>query len=159
MNKKLYVGNLSYATTDDELHTHFSTIGPVSSATVIMDRNTGRSKGFGFVEMETAEAAQEAINRLNNTEFNQRMLSVSEARPPRERSFGGGGGDRGGSRGGGGGGGGYGGGGGDRGGSRGGGGGGYGGGGDRGGSRGGSGGGGGRGGGGDRDRDRERRRY
>ena len=140
MNKKLYVGNLSYATTDDELHTHFSTIGPVSSATVIMDRNTGRSKGFGFVEMETAEAAQEAINRLNNTEFNQRMLSVSEARPPRERSFGGGGGDRGGSRGGGGGGGGYGGGGGDRGGSRG-------------------GGGGGRGGGGDRDRDRERRRY
>ena len=159
MNKKLYVGNLSYATTDDELHTHFSTIGPVSSATVIMDRNTGRSKGFGFVEMETAEAAQEAINRLNNTEFNQRMISVSEARPPRERSFGGGGGDRGGSRGGGGGGGGYGGGGGDRGGSRGGGGGGYGGGGDRGGSRGGSGGGGGRGGGGDRDRDRERRRY
>ena len=158
MNKKLYVGNLSYATTDDELHTHFSTIGPVSSATVIMDRNTGRSKGFGFVEMETAEAAQEAINRLNNTEFNQRMISVSEARPPRERSFdGGGGGDRGGSRGGGGGGG-YGGGGGDRGGSRGGGGGGYGGGGgDRGGSRGG--GGGGRGGGGDRDRDRERRRY
>lgn len=152
MNKKLYVGNLSYATTDDELHTHFSTIGPVSSATVIMDRNTGRSKGFGFVEMETAEAAQEAINRLNNTEFNQRMISVSEARPPRERSFdGGGGGDRGGSRGGGGG---YG-GGGDRGGSRGGG---YGGGGgDRGGSRGG--GGGGRGGGGDRDRDRERRRY
>ena len=143
MNKKLYVGNLSYATTDDELHTHFSTIGPVSSATVIMDRNTGRSKGFGFVEMETAEAAQEAINRLNNTEFNQRMISVSEARPPRERSFdGGGGGDRGG---------------GDRGGSRGGGGGGYGGGGgDRGGSRGG---GGGRGGGGDRDRDRERRRY
>ena len=140
MNKKLYVGNLSYATTDDELHTHFSTIGPVSSATVIMDRNTGRSKGVGFVEMETAEAAQEAINRLNNTEFNQRMLSVSEARPPRERSFGGGGGDRGGSRGGGGGGGGYGGGGGDRGGSRG-------------------GGGGGRGGGGDRDRDRERRRY
>ncbi len=157
MNKKLYVGNLSYATNDDELHTHFSAIGPVSSATVIMDRNTGRSKGFGFVEMETAEAAQEAINRLNNTEFNQRMISVSEARPPRERSFdGGGGGDRGGSRGGGGGG--YGGGGGDRGGSRGGGGGGYGGGGgDRGGSRGG--GGGGRGGGGDRDRDRERRRY
>ena len=106
MNKKLYVGNLSYATTDDELHTHFSTIGPVSSATVIMDRNTGRSKGFGFVEMETAEAAQEAINRLNNTEFNQRMISVSEARPPRERSFDGGGGgdrgggDRGGSRGG-----------------------------------------------------------
>ena len=152
MNKKLYVGNLSYATTDDELHTHFSTIGPVSSATVIMDRNTGRSKGFGFVEMETAEAAQEAINRLNNTEFNQRMISVSEARPPRERSFdGGGGGDRGGSRGGGGG---Y--GGGDRGGSRGGGGG-FGG-GDRGGSRGGGGGGRG-GGGGDRDRDRERRRY
>lgn len=139
MNKKLYVGNLSYATTDDELHTHFSAIGPVTSATVIMDRNTGRSKGFGFVEMETAEAAQDAINRLNNTEFNQRMISVSEARPPRERSFDGGGG--GGSRGG------------DRGGSRGGDRGGFGG--DRGGNRGG-----GRGGfGGDRDRDRERRRY
>lgn len=139
MNKKLYVGNLSYATTDDELHTHFSAIGPVTSATVIMDRNTGRSKGFGFVEMETAEAAQDAINRLNNTEFNQRMISVSEARPPRERSFdGGGGGSRGGDRGGG-----------SRGGDRGG----FGG--DRGGNRGG-----GRGGfGGDRDRDRERRRY
>lgn len=139
MNKKLYVGNLSYATTDDELHTHFSAIGPVTSATVIMDRNTGRSKGFGFVEMETAEAAQDAINRLNNTEFNQRMISVSEARPPRERSFdGGGGSSRGGDRGGG-----------SRGGDRGG----FGG--DRGGNRGG-----GRGGfGGDRDRDRERRRY
>lgn len=136
MNKKLYVGNLSYATTDDELHTHFSAIGPVTSATVIMDRNTGRSKGFGFVEMETAEAAQDAINRLNNTEFNQRMISVSEARPPRERSFDGG--SRGGDRGGG-----------SRGGDRGG----FGG--DRGGNRGG-----GRGGfGGDRDRDRERRRY
>jgi len=142
MNKKLYVGNLSYATTDDELHTHFSAIGPVTSATVIMDRNTGRSKGFGFVEMETAEAAQDAINRLNNTEFNQRMISVSEARPPRERSFDGGGGG-GGSRGG------------DRGGSRGGDRGGFGG--DRGGSRGG--GRGGFGGDRDRDRDRERRRY
>ncbi len=119
MNKKLYVGNLSYTVTEGELHTHFSTIGPVSSATLITDRDTGRSKGFGFVEMETDEAAAEAIRKLNNTEMSGRMISVSEARPPRERSFDGGGG--GGGRRGGGGGGGYG----------GGGGGGYGGGGDR----------------------------
>lgn len=138
MSKKLYVGNLSYATTDEDLRALFAQAGPVVSATVITDRATGRSKGFGFVEMETTQAAQDAINRFNNTEFQQRSISVNEARPPRERSFDGGGGGGGGSRGGG---------------SRGGG---FGG-GDRGGDRGGFGGGGGsRGGGGGRDRDRDR---
>jgi RNA recognition motif-containing protein len=104
MNKKLYVGNLSFDTTEDELQSLFVEVGPVVSVTVITDRMTGRSKGFGFVEMETEKAAQEAIERLNNHELNQRSITVSEARPPRERSFGGGGGgdrrsDRGGERG------------------------------------------------------------
>jgi cold-inducible RNA-binding protein len=144
MTKKLYVGNLSYSTTDEDLRALFAQAGPVVSATVITDRATGRSKGFGFVEMETTQAAQDAINRFNNTEFQQRSISVNEARPPRERTFdggNGGGGGGGGRRGG------------DRGGDRGGfGGGGFGGGGSRGG-----GGGGGR----DRDRDRggDRRRF
>lgn len=143
MTKKLYVGNLSYSTTDEDLRALFAQAGPVVSATVITDRATGRSKGFGFVEMETTQAAQDAINRFNNTEFQQRSISVNEARPPRERTFdgGNGGGGGGGRRGG------------DRGGDRGGfGGGGFGGGGSRGG-----GGGGGR----DRDRDRggDRRRF
>lgn len=99
MNKKLYVGNLSYATTEDELRKLFSEVGPLVSVDIIMDRMSGRSKGFGFVEMETEEAAQEAIDRLNNYELNQRTLTVNEARPPRERS--GGGGKRGKPRGGG----------------------------------------------------------
>ena len=106
MNKKLYVGNLSYATTEAELRQLFAEVGPVASVAIITDRDTGQSKGFGFVEMETTEAAQQAIERLNNREVNQRNLTVNEARPPRESSFGGGGGGRGGSRGGGGGGGG-----------------------------------------------------
>jgi len=93
MNNRLYVGNLNYNTTEDELRALFEVIGPVASVTLITDRMTGRPKGFGFVEMETAEAAQEAITRLNNTEVNQRNITVSEARPPRE-SFGGGGGRR-----------------------------------------------------------------
>ena len=112
MTKKLYVGNLSYGTTEDQLHALFSEIGPVASVAVITDRDTGQSKGFGFVEMETEAAAQEAIQKLNNREVGGRNLSVSEARPPRERSFGdsgdrrgggGGGGSRGGFGGGGGG--------------------------------------------------------
>jgi len=98
MNKKLYVGNLSYATTEDELRTLFTEVGPVVSVTIVTDRMTGQSKGFGFVEMETTQAAQEAIERLNNHEVNQRQITVSEARPPREQSFGGGGGGRGGDR-------------------------------------------------------------
>lgn len=92
MTKKLYVGNLSYSTTEDELHRLFTQVGPVTSVALITDRLTGQSKGFGFVEMESEKAAQEAIQRLNNQELNQRSISVSEARPPRERSFGGGGG-------------------------------------------------------------------
>jgi RNA recognition motif-containing protein len=99
VNKKLYVGNLSYATTEDELRSLFSEVGPIVSVTIITDRMSGRSKGFGFVEMETEEAAQEAIERLNNYELNQRTLTVNEARPPRERS--GGSGKRGKPRGGG----------------------------------------------------------
>ena len=90
MNKKLYVGNLSYETTEDELQKLFVEVGPVVSATIITDRSSGRSKGFGFVEMETEQAAQEAIERLNNQEINQRSITVSEARPPSEKSYGGG---------------------------------------------------------------------
>ncbi len=92
MGKKLYVGNLSYTTTEDDLRKLFTEIGPVSSVAIITDRMTGKSKGFGFVEMETEQTAQEAIERLNNQEFNQRKIMVSEARPPRERTGGGGGG-------------------------------------------------------------------
>lgn len=106
MNKKLYVGNLNYATTEEELRTLFSQVGTVVSAAVITDRMTGRSKGFGFVEMETDKGAQDAIERFNNYELSQRNITVNEARPPRERTSFGGGGDRGagdrGSRGGGG---------------------------------------------------------
>jgi hypothetical protein len=152
MENKLYVGNLSYTTTDQDLHELFSQAGTVTSAMVMTDRDSGRSKGFGFVEMSSAEEAQKAITLFNGKEFQQRPLTVNVARPKEDRKFGGGGG---GSRGGGG----YGGGGGSRGGGGGygGGGGGYGGGG--GGSRGGGGyggggGGGSRGGSGGRDRDR-----
>jgi RNA recognition motif-containing protein len=98
MNKKLYVGNLSYETTETDLQTMFSEIGPIVSAVVITDKMSGRSKGFGFVEMETEDGAREAIEKLNNKEVNQRTITVNEARPPRERSFGGGG-NRGGRRG------------------------------------------------------------
>ena len=101
MNKKLYVGNLSYETTEDELQKLFVEVGPVVSVAIITDRSSGRSKGFGFVEMETEQAAQEAIERLNNYDLNQRTITVSEARPPRERSSGGGGGRGKSSRGGG----------------------------------------------------------
>lgn len=92
MNKKLHVGNLSYATTEDHLRQLFAEVGPVVSVNVITDRATGQSKGFGFVEMETGEAAQAAIERLNNHEIDERNITVAEARPPREQSFGGGGG-------------------------------------------------------------------
>ena len=101
MNKKLHVGNLSYDTTEDQLQQLFADVGPVLSVAIITDRSSGRSKGFGFVEMETEQAAQEAIERLNNNELNQRTITVNEARPPRERSSGGGGGRGRSSRGGG----------------------------------------------------------
>jgi RNA recognition motif-containing protein len=91
VNKKLYVGNLSYDTSEDQLRNLFVGVGPVVSVTIITDRSSGRSKGFGFVEMETEQAAQEAIDQLNNHELNDRTIAVSEARPPREHSSGGGG--------------------------------------------------------------------
>jgi RNA recognition motif-containing protein len=87
VNKKLYVGNLSYNMTEDELWQMFTEVGTVVSVTLITDRTTGQSKGFGFVEMESEKAAQDAIARLNNTEVHERTITVSEARPPRERSF------------------------------------------------------------------------
>ena len=131
MGTKLYVGNLSFRTTSDELKDLFSQAGEVESASVIEDRETGRSRGFGFVEMATSEGGAAAITQFNGYELGGRALTVNEARPKADRG-GGGGGGRGGYGGGGGGGrGGYGGGGGGRGGDYGGGGGRGGGGGDR----------------------------
>ena len=123
MGKKLYVGNLPYSVSDSDLQQMFEAHGTVTSAQVIMDRDTGRSKGFGFVEMSSDAEAQAAVDAMNGKDINGRPLTVNEARPKPE-----GGGGRGGRGGYGGGGGGYGGGGGGRGGY-GGGGGGYGGGG------------------------------
>ena len=84
--KKLYVGNLSYDTTDSDLQNLFVAHGTVQSAQVIMDRDAGRSKGFGFVEMDTQDHAQAAITALNGQEVNGRTLTVNEARPREERS-------------------------------------------------------------------------
>jgi RNA recognition motif-containing protein len=81
--KKLYVGNLPYSFSDTDLHQLFSTHGAVQSAQVIMDRDTGRSKGFGFVEM--ADGAEAAIDALNDQEINGRRLTVNEARPREDR--------------------------------------------------------------------------
>jgi RNA recognition motif-containing protein len=111
MGKKLYVGNLSYNVTDDQLTQMFAAHGSVTSAQVIMDRDTGRSKGFGFVEMGNDQEAQAAITAMNGQEVDGRTLTVNEARPKTDGPRGGGGG-RGGYGGGGGGRGGYGGGGG-----------------------------------------------
>jgi len=85
VNKKLYVGNLDYGTTDSQLEELFSSAGTVESAVVITDRRSGRSKGFGFVEMATEEEAQKAIDTLNNTEVDGRTIVVNEARPKTER--------------------------------------------------------------------------
>jgi len=116
MGNKLYVGNLAYSVRDESLQAAFSQFGSVSSAKVMMDRETGRSKGFGFVEMGSDAEAQAAINGMNGQSLEGRPVVVNEARPREERpgGFGGGGGSRGGGGGGygGGGGGGYGGGGG-----------------------------------------------
>jgi RNA recognition motif-containing protein len=116
LGKKLYVGNLGYGVTSSDLEKLFATFGTVQSAQVIEDRDSGRSKGFGFVEMGSDQEAQAAIQGLNGQEHEGRPLTVNEARPREERGGGGGGG--GGGRGGRGGrgGGGYGGGGGGRGG-------------------------------------------
>ena len=104
MATKLYVGGLPYSTNQDELQAHFAQAGNVASAVIIMDKMSGRSKGFGFVEMSTEEEAQNAISMFNGQEFEGRKLTVNEARPmearpPRTGGNGGyGGGNRGGRR-------------------------------------------------------------
>jgi RNA recognition motif-containing protein len=96
MGKKLYVGNLSYSVDDQSLNQNFSDFGTVSSAKVMMDRDSGRSKGFGFVEMSTEAEAQAAISGMNGKSVGGRDMVVNEARPmePRTGGFGGGGGGR-----------------------------------------------------------------
>ena len=96
MEAKLYVGNLPYNTADADLQSMFSAAGTVKSAQVIKDRESGRSKGFGFVEMSSTEEANAAINMFHGKDFNGRPLTVNLARPREERS--GGGGFRGGNR-------------------------------------------------------------
>ena len=86
MASKLYIGNLSYKTNDGELQQLFSQAGTVASAHVIMDKMTGRSRGFGFVEMETEDGASKAIEMFNGQEIEGRKLVVNEARPMEERS-------------------------------------------------------------------------
>lgn len=103
---KLYVGNLAYSITDADLKTHFEEYGTVDSATVIMDRDSGRSKGFGFVEMSDSTEAKAAMDGLDGKEIDNRALKVNEARPREDRGgrggrgggFRGGGGYRGGNR-------------------------------------------------------------
>jgi RNA recognition motif-containing protein len=101
MNTKLYVGNLSYETTENDLQDAFAAFGTVTESNLMMDRDSGRSRGFAFVTMATKEEAQAAIAGLNGRELNGRALTVNEARPREERSGGGGGGFRGGGGGGG----------------------------------------------------------
>ena len=98
MSSKLYVGNLSYSVRDDDLQQKFGEFGSVQSAKVMMDRDSGRSKGFGFVEMGTAEEAQAAIRALHGQQLEGRDLTVNLARPKEDRPSGGfgGGGSRGG---------------------------------------------------------------
>ena len=105
MSTKLYVGNLSFSTSNNDLEEMFGKVGTVLSSNIIEDRETGRSRGFAFVEMSSNEEAQNAIASLNGTEVNGRELLVNEAKPRENRSGGngGGGGGRGGNRGGGGG--------------------------------------------------------
>lgn len=97
MSTKLYVGNLSFRVTSEDLQEHFAAAGEVSSANVVFDRETGRSRGFGFVEMASEDAANNAIAQFNGTEYDGRNMVVNEARP-REDNRGGDG--RGGGRGG-----------------------------------------------------------
>ena len=94
----IYVGNLSYSTDNDSLRAAFEAFGDVRSASVIMDRDTGRSRGFGFVEMDDEDKAKAAIEGMNGTELDGRNLTVNEARPRTERRGGGGGGGFGGGR-------------------------------------------------------------
>src|SRR5690606_26572787 len=99
VGRKLYVGNLPFSVTEAEIHAKFATCGTVESAKLITDRDTGRSKGFAFVEMATESEARTAIEKLNGTDFQGRPLTVNEARPQQKRPMGGGG-PRGGGRGG-----------------------------------------------------------
>lgn len=92
MGKKLYVGNLGYSVTENDLQEMFSPHGTIESAQLIIERDTGRSKGFGFVEMSSNEEAQAAINALNGQEHDGRALTVNEAKPRENRTGGGGGG-------------------------------------------------------------------
>ena len=94
MNRKLFVGNLSFNTEERTLEELFGQAGPVTSVRVMRDQATGRARGFGFVEMETEEAAQAAIDQFNNSEVDGRRIAVNEARPqvPGGQRFGGGGG-------------------------------------------------------------------
>jgi cold-inducible RNA-binding protein len=98
MGRKLFVGNLPFQTTEDELHDLFSQVDTVETVTVMRDQMTGRARGFAFVEMSSDEGAQKAIDQLNNTQLGGRTLAINEARPkaPRTGGFGegGGGGDR-----------------------------------------------------------------
>jgi cold-inducible RNA-binding protein len=98
MNKKLYVGNLNYATTEAQLSEIFATVGEVVSANLITDRMTGRSRGFAFVEMAEEAEAQKAIDELNGREVDGRPLKVAEARPKRSNRSGSGSGSGGGRR-------------------------------------------------------------
>lgn len=90
MEPKLYVGNLPYTVTEDDLRDLFAQAGTVKSIALINDRDTGRSKGFGFVEYETNEDAQKAITMFNGTQLQERTLTVNQARPREERPMGGG---------------------------------------------------------------------
>ena len=91
MAKKLYVGNLSFQVTEADLSELFAQVGAVDSVKIITDRDTGRSKGFAFVEMSDDSAAAQAISKFNGTDFNGRNLTVNEARPMEKRDFGSGG--------------------------------------------------------------------
>jgi cold-inducible RNA-binding protein len=101
MSMKLYVGNLSFSTSSEDLQQLFAQAGTVETATVIEDRETGRSRGFGFVEMANKEEGQKAIEQFNGTDLNGRNLTVNEARPREDRGNRGGGRGYGGNRGGG----------------------------------------------------------
>ena len=93
MGKKLYIGNLPYSATEASLREMFAPLGEVTSVAIITDRDSGRSKGFGFVEMATEAAAQQAIAQINGKTMDERAITVAEARPQTERGgFGGGGG-------------------------------------------------------------------
>jgi cold-inducible RNA-binding protein len=85
LNNKLFIGNLPYSATEDELKEAFAQAGEVQTVKIVTDRQSGRSKGFGFIEMASEEAAKAAIEKLNGAEYAGRTISVSEARPPEER--------------------------------------------------------------------------